>query len=210
MFFSIIFHGSWLDIKISSFFFSQEKGWIYRDNFYIERILHKGGVWLIIFMLLGIIYYFLKNSKKFSREKKLFYTISLLSSFVSILSITLMKHNTTFPCPWNSSSFSGNDVMPLFRDLFSSLLPHRHCYPAGHSSGGYSLLSFYVGHFILFNEIKLKWFFLTIVLGVSFGLTQVMRGAHFASHDLASISVILIISIVLFSLTKRYLISHEV
>jgi len=81
----------------------------------------------------------------------------------------------------------GGDL-PFF-ELFSnppSGVEAGRCFPAGHSSGGFSLSAFYFA--FMHNKPRFANGMLWIALstGLFMGLVQIMRGAHFLSHVLWS------------------------
>jgi membrane-associated PAP2 superfamily phosphatase len=54
---TILFHETTLDEKIAHLFYSPTLSWTYRDNFLLEKILHKGGVIFIILALVTLVSY---------------------------------------------------------------------------------------------------------------------------------------------------------
>lgn len=187
----LIFHYSRLDIKVASLYYNPTLQWVYRDNFWLENVLHKGGVWITALILIWIIYqiviaYFSKDKKN---NQIIYYSLVLISSLLTILIISLLKNHTTFPCPWYVNFFGGAQSIPDLMKLFSPSLPVGHCFPAGHSSGGYCFLSFYFIYFLLTGKRDQRKLLPALMLGLIFGITQQMRGAHFLSHDLATLAV---------------------
>lgn len=80
-----------------------------------------------------------------------------------------------------------------------------HCFPGGHASTGFSLLS---GFFVFRkSHTKLAYFFLFIglVLGFIMGWGQMMRGAHFLSHNLWTAWVIFAFNLVLYRMFYKKL-----
>jgi len=74
-------------------------------------------------------------------------------------------------------------------DRVDSSLPIGHCFPGGHSGGGFAFVSLY--YFFLLTNPKYKFHGLGagLIIGSVFGLTQEMRGAHFLSHDVFSLLI---------------------
>ena len=59
-----------------------------------------------------------------------------------------------------------------------------HCFPAGHASAGFGFLG---GWFALHRHLPRLagfWFLGALILGLTFGIAQQLRGAHFMSHTL--------------------------
>ena len=107
-----------------------------------------------------------------------------LSVLLSTVLVASLKALSSVDCPWDLVRYGGDRV---YVDIFSALLagtPHRGCFPAGHASAGYAWLAL----FFFFQTVRPAWRWrgLTagLMLGMVFGLSQQLRGAHFLSHDL--------------------------
>lgn len=100
------------------------------------------------------------------------------------LVVTILKSHNTEVCPWSLSIYGGHiPNLPKFSWVWSKSLAGN-CFPGGHASTGFSLLAFYFA----FRDTHARWAFWTLVfsliLGFGLGWVQVMRGAHFLSHNL--------------------------
>jgi membrane-associated PAP2 superfamily phosphatase len=74
-------------------------------------------------------------------------------------------------------------------DTVAQSLPVGHAFPAGHSSGGFALLSIYFmarRHQYRHSSLFL---YAALGLGLIFGFDQQIRGAHMLSHDLFSLAI---------------------
>lgn len=191
---SILFlHEARLEVTLASYFFDLNQGWLYQNNFFLEKILHKGGVLFIIaiyiFILVKFLYFYIK------KQKFLFYLFVFCSSLLSLILINGLKKITTIPCPWHCQVFSGPREFVSLLDIFSSNMAKGNCFPAGHSSAGFALLSFYFAHvYILKNN---SWIYAIpgLLIGFVFGFAQQMRGAHFLSHDIMGLFLTIISNI---------------
>jgi len=187
---------SGLDLMISSLFYSPQTGWSFQNNFWIQNVLHKGGVKLVI---LGMIFFIIQLIQTFKKEKIskkfIFYSYSFLVAFISVLFVSFLKKKTTFPCPWSLSNFGGDIIHnPNWLELFSSALPARNCFPGGHSSGALAFLGIIYAYKFVYGSYPLRPVLIFFGISFSFGLTQQIRGAHFLSHDLASLAVVILVS----------------
>jgi membrane-associated PAP2 superfamily phosphatase len=204
-------HQTTFDISMARHFFSPTEGWIYRDNFVLEKILHKGGVIAgIIFnvILVGLIIYFWKRPDK--KKFRDYLGFIFISSLLTILAVFFLKKMTTFPCPWNSDPFAvGGTIVPPLWKMFSLDLPARHCFPGGHSSGGYCYLSMYFGYTFIYGKRNFFTLLPGLIIGLVFGITQQMRGAHFVSHDIATIILSIFCSWVTSLIYSYYNVTHE-
>ena len=188
-------HQSGLDFSIANYFFNPIDQWKYRDSFVLEKILHKGGVIVtivILVSLLGRLFYLFKYTN--DKNKIKYFSFIFFTSIFTIITIFFLKRYSTLPCPWNSIVFGGEMNTPSLWNAFSVDLPKGKCFPAGHSSGGFCFLSMYFGYTIIYGKRNFKTLIPGLVLGVAFGLTQQMRGAHYLSHDLTTILTTIAIS----------------
>jgi membrane-associated PAP2 superfamily phosphatase len=112
----------------------------------------------------------------------------LLATAVAALTVAWMKSWTNMDCPWDIAGYGG--IHP-YHSLFAPRPTDHHgeCFPAAHASAGYCWLSLYF--FFMATRAHLRWFGLGLALGIGllFGVTQQLRGAHFLSHDLWSLAV---------------------
>ncbi|MEO7344866.1 MAG: phosphatase PAP2 family protein, partial [Methylotenera sp.] len=108
---------------------------------------------------------------------------------ISTTTISILKHFSNHACPWDLSIYGGNQpLFALFEALPFGAAP-GHCFPGGHAAGGFSLMAFYFG----FRDTEAKianigfaniGLVIGLILGFAMGWAQVMRGAHFMSHNL--------------------------
>lgn len=183
-------HESGLDTMLAAHFFNPTDKWMFRDSFVLEKILHKGGVIFSITILVAILGRWLYLFKFHGDKKQRDYAgFVLIASVLTIIVVFFLKRWSTFPCPWNSAAFGGDvNPLPLWK-VFSRDLPGEKCFPAGHSSGGFGFLSMYFGYTYIYGKRNFKTLIPGLLIGITFGLTQQMRGAHFLSHDLTTIFV---------------------
>ena len=76
-----------------------------------------------------------------------------------------------------------------FERLFERMPAHAaggSCFPGGHASGGFALMAFYFG----LRDVQARYARLALAvalaLGMVMGWAQMMRGAHFLSHNIWS------------------------
>jgi len=100
------------------------------------------------------------------------------------LVVGTLKAVSHHSCPWDLVEYGGDAVsFPLFGTTPLNSGPGR-CFPGGHSSSGFMVMGLF---FALWHDRpRLAWgmMALGVVLGLVMGYGQVMRGAHFFSHNL--------------------------
>jgi membrane-associated PAP2 superfamily phosphatase len=97
-----------------------------------------------------------------------------------------IKSASPVPCPWFATDFGG--VIP-HGSPFSPApagVPDGHCFPGAHATGGFCFMAAY--YLLRERRPKLAWYALGAgwVLGNLYGLVQVVRGAHYPSHNVWS------------------------
>ena len=107
-----------------------------------------------------------------------------LSVLLSTALVAWIKSWSNMDCPWDLLRYGGERA---YVDLFSARpagMPRGACFPAGHASGGYAWMAAYF--FFLAVRLAWRWHGLVagLALGLAFGVSQQLRGAHFLSHDL--------------------------
>ena len=100
-----------------------------------------------------------------------------------------LKRWTHVDCPWDLLRYGGYKVYYGLLHSGPADTAVGACFPAGHASAGYAWVALYF--FFRHCSPRRRWHGLGIglSLGMVFGLAQQLRGAHFASHDLAALAV---------------------
>ena len=115
------------------------------------------------------------------------------------LVVSLLKSVTGPRCPWDLIEFGG--PWPRAATLFTGTTGAGHCFPAGHASGGYALLSaHFAGAAIGDARLRIGGLWLGLLAGSAFGAVRVVQGAHFLSHTLWSAAVVWTVAAVVFAI----------
>lgn len=193
---------SWLldyqgfDLTITDMIYSdQDNQWQLKKHWFFEDVIHKGGrklaaLMLVTCLLALILSYYHSSLHRYRRG--LIYLNSTV--IISLLVIALLKATTHIACPWDFQRYGGDQIfMPIYKSLFRG--SGGNCFPAGHSSAGYSWIAVYF--FCRYYGSRWQWPTLcaAIVMGMSFGVSQQIRGAHFLSHDLWTLNLCWYISL---------------
>lgn len=180
------FEPSDLDLILSDpFYRAGGGGWIYRESWWAKALLHQGGRLLIVAiaggLLAALVGSFFSTPLRPWRRAALFLllTIGLGTGGAALAKASINRH-----CPWDYQRYGGTvPYVPLF-----TAAPGEgkvgHCFPAGHASGGFSLL----GSYFVYHRrcLRRAWAGLAggLLLGSLFGFGQLARGAHFVSHNI--------------------------
>jgi membrane-associated PAP2 superfamily phosphatase len=204
----ILFHDYQIDIFLMGMIFDEQHGFIYQDNFWFEKVFHKGGVLFVGAIGIGILArmgYLLKDRLK-NKEKLLELGFLFCSVLISVTLIKYLKSITALPCPWNLEAFGGTRDFQPISTLFSKDYRIGYCFPSGHASAGYGFVALYFARALHRAPAK-RDLLPGLSLGLIYGMTQQFRGAHFASHDLATILLCLwipwVLSSIIWMIRKR-------
>ena len=145
-------------------------------------IFYTGFKKLLILSLIGILIalIFFRKSK-IVREYKKGLLIVLLSGIFVPATVNFLKAKTNMPCPKNEIRYGGIYPKTAVWEKYQHHYKKRiKCWPAGHASGGFALMSL----FFLFKRKRNK--ILGLLLGISLGwitgFYKMLIGDHFLSH----------------------------
>lgn len=193
-----------LDFRLADLLYGlQGDAWTLKAQPLLETWLHRGGrtlsQWLgggVILLLLASL--LLRPLRRWRRP--------LLYVFLAVaggaLAVSVIKQLVPMECPWDLTRYGGERPFIGLLTPRPAGMPDSACFPAGHASAGYAWIALY---FVLGRvRPRLRWLGLAMGLGLGllFGATQQLRGAHFLSHDLWTLMLCWTIS---FGLAQRLL-----
>lgn len=182
-----VFSRSELDqMAIAPYYDGLSRSFPWRSDPFIQAVMHDGLKMIVVAVgvaLLGsfLLTYLLPPWRAYRR--------CMIWMFVAMVGSTMLvstlKHVSGMHCPWDLAQYGG---YAPFERLFE-LMPVTaggNCFPGGHASGGFSLMAFYFG----LRHVHVRYARLALVaalvLGMAMGWAQMIRGAHFLSHNIWS------------------------
>ena len=194
-----------LDRRLASALYAWEgHQWVFQKTFWAEKVLHEGGrrfstvAWLCA-LSAWIVSRFKPRLAAWRRPLG-YLTLSVLTA---TLVVSVIKAHSHMDCPWDIVGFGGDRAyVPLYLPRPASM-PHASCFPAGHSSGGYAWMALYFCFLMVRPAWRWRGLAAGIVVGLVFGITQQLRGAHFLSHDIATIAICWSIACLWFRIFER-------
>lgn len=184
---SIIYFGiSDIDIKIQDYLYNfKNHSWLLNSNLEPwHTIFYTGAKKLLILiaisLLLALIIFW---RRKFIQDYKKGLIIVILSAIIVPLSVGFLKKTTNMPCPKDEIHYGGKmprtAVWQKYKEPYSKM-EHIACWPAGHASGGFVLLSL----FFLFKSKRNRTIAIIVALSVGWamGFYKMLIGDHFFSH----------------------------
>lgn len=180
--FLIIFRDGQVDIHISQLWFDTVSGsFPFKDNYWLELFNHRLLKYLIILfsactLLWGI------------GKKQADYLILALLLAIGALVIGILKQNSIHSCPWSLSQFGGHAAfIQLFADVpINTDTGDGQCFPGGHASAGFGLMALFFWFYPRKTVTAWVMWCCAVILGLAMGFGQLVRGAHFFSHNLWS------------------------
>ena len=112
-----------------------------------------------------------------------------VSALCSLLLIGWIKHHTRIYIPWDLEIFDGRRPYVRLLDTAPLELPPGRGFPSAHAASGYVWFSLYFLARHYKPNMAAAGFALPLILGVLLGGAQQVRGAHFLSHDLFSLTI---------------------
>ncbi|MCK9223775.1 MAG: phosphatase PAP2 family protein [Candidatus Muirbacterium halophilum] len=203
----LIFEFSNFDVTLSNFFFNKNtNSWLISSNNTIYGLIfYRGFKIFLVSIGISLILIFTLSFKFKKLEDLRYITLFLFACMAFIPTfISFLKHTTNIYPPWDLNIFNGNKpYIKLFEKYPADFTQKKKAqgYPAGHASGGFSILCFVY----ILKKRKYKMFFLLfwMFLGWSMGIYQMVRGAHFLSHTIVSNILSIIITLLLYYLFKK-------
>ncbi len=161
--------GYWYDAASRSFPLQKNHLLDLLNHRLLKDIVIAGGVIALIYGLI--------------RRRSRLITVAVLFG-LGALTVGVLKATSHHSCPWDLVEYGGKAISyPLFGQVPEGSGPGR-CFPGGHASSGFAVMALF---FLFYRERPtLAWCCLAggIALGLAMGYGQVMRGAHFFSHNL--------------------------
>lgn len=158
-----------------------------RHSFMLEGLLHDGMKFMAVAAALGVL---LGWQLSFvvpalaGRRRQLLWTLAGMALSTGVVS--LLKHHSGLHCPWDLAEFGGYAPFHGLLDRLPQATAPGRCFPGGHASGGYALMALYFGFRRTDPAPARAALAAALVAGTAMGWAQVMRGAHFPSHNLWS------------------------
>nr|WP_082708475.1 phosphatase PAP2 family protein [Marinobacterium profundum] len=187
-----------LDLKLGDLLYRLEgQQWALREHWITAGIIHNGGrllsFGLLFITLLGWGLSWIRPSLRHWRPG-LSYLISAV--LCSVLLVNIAKRLTGLDCPWSLQRYGADRIYHSLFSLDPATASGGSCFPAGHASAGYAWVALYflaLHHFSDSSAPSRCYRHLALLpglgLGLIFGISQQLRGAHFISHDLWTLAI---------------------
>lgn len=171
--------GGAIDIQLIYPFIDDQGQFPLRQHWALAELNHRYVKNLLILVYITLLAGWLASLKWqnwHQRRWEFGYFFSMV--VLTTASIGILKSQSAHACPWDM-------IIPTHEGILWDLSATAgHCFPGGHASSGFALMA---GYFVYrIANRKRAYFFLiaAVILGFAMGWAQMMRGAHFLSHNL--------------------------
>lgn len=176
-----------IDRAVSHWFYDRAThAFPWRDTFLLETLLHQWGKYMLVLATSVVIAAWLLTwvIPPWSRWRPTLLFLALAMTLAP-LAVSLLKHLTDRPCPWNVADFGGFEAYTHLFEFRGINHARARCFPAGDAAAGFTLLAFYFALHRLGCHGWRRTALLTGMLGgMVMGIGRIAQGAHFLSHVL--------------------------
>ncbi|HYD61433.1 MAG TPA: phosphatase PAP2 family protein [Noviherbaspirillum sp.] len=162
-----------------------------RDDPFIQNVMHSGTKLVVIGIAIAVFGAFLLTfilPHWAQHRRRLLWLGAGLAG--SSLMVTLLKQCSALHCPWDLAAYGGYAPFHGLLDRFPAGTAAGRCFPGGHASGGFALMAFYFAWRDTHRGIACVFLVAGLMAGMVMGWAQMMRGAHFLSHNVWSAWVV--------------------
>lgn len=208
----IFFEYSGIDLWLQDYFYNFESSrWVLDRNEEMLKFLFYDGIKRVIITAIFLIFAcaLLFRKTPFVQNNREGLIIVLLSAVLVPLTVGALKATTNVPCPRDLSHYGGTypnaTLLQSYPDNFQQTDNIR-CYPAGHASGGFALLSL----MFLFKRRRNRVIAVVSALSVGWamGIYKMLIGDHFIGHTFVTMVlawlIVLLVAKSVYSFPGRY------
>jgi len=188
---AIVFESTRLDVWFADAIYRWEGGaWALRRDPFVSGVLH-GDASRVVSVACASLVVACATSFWVERLRPYRWTLVYLCTAVAVstLTVSLLKDLTRVPCPWSIDRYGGNlPYLETWRTIVTRASTKR-CFPSGHAGSAFAWIALY---FVCRMHAP-RWCWVALVgvvaVGMTFGVAQQLRGAHFVSHDVWALAI---------------------
>ena len=189
-----------LDLFLADRYFDFARGvWPERDAWWAEWLIHLRGKDLVTAVAAGSLLGWLgsyRSSRLAPMRWRLFYLLLVIA--LTAGAVSGLKKATGRHCPWDVDRYGGSAPYVKLTEPPPQACGPGNCFPAGHASGGFSLFGGYFAWRDRRRWAARGWLAAGVVLGSIYGWAQMVRGAHFLSHNFWSAIICWLLALLLY------------
>lgn len=160
-------------------------GFALRDAWVTRALIHEGGR-IVSYLAMGFIVLLNLWPRVLPALTRRERTWWLLTTLLCLAVISLIKRSSLTSCPYDLAEFGG-EAHALYVSHWAFGVKDGgggHCFPSGHASAAFAYLA---GGWVLaraYPKAAWAWGLTVVLLGVVYGVGQMVRGAHYPSHTM--------------------------
>ena len=195
-----------LDIKITSFFYSTERDFVYKSNFIaliIYEIIPTISTLYIIALGFFACYEFLKKRGKIDKALLYFSILIIVITGSGIIVNSILKQYIGRARPDQVIEFGGDKRFTKVME--NSDQCDKNCsFSCGHAAAAFNFITL---PFLLPRKLKIPAYTVFLSFGIFSGIARVIQGRHFASDVFASGFIVLGMSYLIYKYLYLYITS---
>lgn len=202
---AILLEATRIDLWLADLVYRLEGGtWSLRRDPFVRDVLHNEAnraisVFYAVLLIGCAASFFVERLAVY--RWGLVYLVAAIAG--STILVALLKDVTHVNCPWSVDRYGGDVAyLPTLREILAHG-PKVRCFPSGHASSGFALFAFYF--FCRMYVPPLRWYALgfAMVVGLTFGIAQQLRGAHYVSHDVWAMAICWFVAVAATPILRR-------
>ena len=174
-----------LDFWIAGHFHVPGSGFVARDDYWLETVLHdRAKNAAIAFVLILAVALAASARLAALRPWRGSLAYALLAIALSTAVVPPLKVISAVQCPWDLSDFGGSETFsPLLSPRPATAHPGR-CWPGGHAATGFSLIALFFALRDRRPRLARGLLIGALAFGSLLAAGRMIQGAHFLSHNL--------------------------
>ena len=199
LFLLAVVHFFHIDFLLADKIYQMHGEWKYTNSWFANDFMHNYTKRFIIAMFL--IYLITTFYLAVIKKQKVYSRIIMMTALiVGTAMVSLLKLFFDVDCPWDLVRYGGDKPFFSLFNYNPDYLPSSRCFPAAHASVGFTLIALYFHAIVMKKNTQLYYLIGALFTGFAFGIAQQFRGAHFISHDLTSLIVVIAVNLTIYSL----------
>jgi membrane-associated PAP2 superfamily phosphatase len=159
--------------------------WQLRSAFFTRDLIHRHGREASALAWLGVLLaWIVACARPRWARWRIPLACLLVSTGLAMGALLWIKSWSNMDCPWDLARYGGTRDYVGLLALRPVGMPRAECLPAGHAGAGYIWMALYFYFLAVRPQWRWRGLAVGISLGLLFGASQQLRGAHFLSHDL--------------------------
>jgi membrane-associated PAP2 superfamily phosphatase len=162
-----------------------------RDDLFLQNVMHSGMKLVVTGIAFAAFGGFLMTfvlPQWVQHRRRLLWLFAGMAG--STLLVATLKQGSALHCPWDLAEYGGYAPFHGLLERLPAGIAAGRCFPGGHSSGGFALMSFYFAWRDTHSGAARVFLAIGLMAGMVMGWSQMMRGAHFLSHNVWSAWVV--------------------